>query len=94
MKRDISLKLPTYTKKKEYDKAARELAKALELDPEDAHAHFNLGYIYAEYKLDRKKAAEHFRHFVRLTKGYDKDVDWARSYLLTWETYEGKTPIK
>lgn len=83
-----------YTKHKEYDRAATEFAKALEIDPNDAYAHFNLGYIYAEYLINRHKAMDHFRHFLRLAKGDDPDVNWARKYLLTWETYDGKRPVQ
>lgn len=83
-----------YTKHKEYDRAAAEFAKALEINPNDAYAHFNLGYIYAEYLINRHKAMDHFRHFLRLAKGDDPDVNWARKYLLTWETYEGKRPMQ
>ncbi len=82
-----------YTKQKEYDRAATEFVKALEIDPNDAYAHFNLGYIYAEYLINRHKAMDHFRHFLRLAKGDDPDVHWARKYLLTWETYDGKRPM-
>ena len=83
-----------YTKQREYDRAAAEFAKALEIDPNDAYSHFNLGYIYAEYLINRHKAMDHFRHFLRLAKGDDPDVNWARKYLLTWETYDGKRPIQ
>ena len=58
-----------YTKQREYDRAAAEFAKALEIDPNDAYSHFNLGYIYAEYLINRHKAMDHFRHFLRLAKG-------------------------
>ena len=83
-----------YTKQREYDRAAAEFAKALEIDPNDAYSHFNLGYIYAEYLINRHKAMDHFRHFLRLAKGDDPDVNWARKYLLTWETYDGKRPVQ
>ena len=83
-----------YTKHKEYGRAAAEFAKAVEINPDDAYAHFNLGYIYAEYLINRHKAMDHFRHFLRLAKGDDPDVNWARKYLLTWETYDGKRPIQ
>jgi chromosome segregation ATPase len=79
-----------YTKEKEYERAISEFEKAIELKPDDASAHFNLGYIYAEYVVNRKKAVEHFRQYVRLAKGGDTDLDWAKKYILTWETYEGR----
>lgn len=83
-----------YTKNKEYERAIAEFEKVSEIDPDDSYAHFNLGYIYAEYMVNRKKAIEHFRHFLRLAKSDDKDIDWVRKYLLTWETYEGKVPME
>jgi chromosome segregation ATPase len=83
-----------YTKNKKYERAIAEFEKVLDINPNDASAHFNLGYIYAEYMVNREKAIEHFRHFLRLAKGEDNDVDWVRKYLLTWETYEGKSTMK
>ncbi|MDD5466033.1 MAG: tetratricopeptide repeat protein [Candidatus Omnitrophica bacterium] len=83
-----------YTKNKEYTRAIAELEKVVDITPDDAYAHFNLGYIYAEHQLDRQKAIEHFRYFLRLAKSDDKDTDWVRKYLLTWETYEGKKPVE
>ena len=82
-----------YTKHKEYDRAMAEFLKGVEINPSDAYAHFNIGYIYAEYRVNRKKAMEYFRRFLSLAKGGDPDVDWAKKYLLTWETYEGKDPM-
>ena len=79
-----------YTKHKEYKRAIAEFGKAVEINPDDAYSHFNLGYIYAEYMVDRKQSVAHFRQFLRLAKSDDKDVDWVKKYLLTWETYEGK----
>ncbi|MFH1508274.1 MAG: tetratricopeptide repeat protein [Candidatus Omnitrophota bacterium] len=83
-----------YTENKQYSRAIAEFEKAIELNPEDPYFHYNLGYIYAEYMVDRPKAIEHFRHFLRLTKNEDKDVDWVKKYILTWQTWEGKRPIK
>ncbi len=83
-----------YTKHQEYRQAVAEYEKAIEIDPDDADAHFNLGYIYAEYLVDRHKAVEHFRHFLRLAGGEDEDIDWVRKYILTWETFEGKQVLR
>jgi chromosome segregation ATPase len=83
-----------YTKQKEYSRAAAELEKAVELNPEDAYSHFNLGYIYAEHLINRPKAIEHFKHYLRYAKKDDKDVDWVRKYLLTWQAYQGKEPMQ
>jgi tetratricopeptide (TPR) repeat protein len=81
-----------YSKQNEFSRAASEFERALELNPEDAYSHFNLGYIYAEHLVDRNKAIEEFRQYLRLAKKSDKDVDWAKNYLLTWETFEGTKP--
>jgi tetratricopeptide (TPR) repeat protein len=82
-----------YTKQKEYTRALAEFEKAIELNPNDAYSHFNLGYIYAEHLVDRERAIKQFREFLRLAKKDDKDVDWVKRYLLTWESWEGKKPL-
>lgn len=83
-----------YMKNKEYLRAVAEFEKSIELAPDDAYSQFNLGYIYAEYLISRAKAIEHFRQYLRLAKGQDKDIDWVKRYILTWEAYEGKKPME
>jgi chromosome segregation ATPase len=83
-----------YTKQKEYSRAIAEFEKAIELNPNDAYSHFNLGYIYAEQVVDREKAIKQFREYLRLAKKDDKDVDWVKKYLMTWESWEGKKPVE
>ncbi|MFA6216215.1 MAG: tetratricopeptide repeat protein [Candidatus Omnitrophota bacterium] len=82
-----------YTKNKEHARAIAEFEKAVELNPDDAASHYNIGYIYSEYLVNRPKAIEHFRKYLSLTKGNDKDVDWVKKYILTWQTWEGKKPM-
>lgn len=83
-----------YMKNKEYQRAVMEFEKAIYLRPDDAHAHFNLGFIYSEHLLDRPKAIEHFQWFLKYATKDDKDTDFARNYLLTWQSYQGKEPTK
>lgn len=83
-----------YTKNKEHSRAISEFEKAIELNPEDAYAYFNLGYIYAEYYVDRPKAIECFIKYINLAKKDDKDIEWAKKYILTWQTWEGKEVLK
>jgi tetratricopeptide (TPR) repeat protein len=83
-----------YTKNKEFTRAMAEFEKTIELDPDDPAAYYNLGYIYAEYVLNRQKAIEVFRKFLSLTKSEDRDVDWVKKYILTWQTWEGKKPVE
>ncbi len=82
-----------YTKNKEYARAIAEFEKSIELNPGDPYAHYNLGFIYAEYSVNRAKAIEQFRKYLSLTKKEDKDTDWVRKYVLTWQSYEGKKPM-
>jgi chromosome segregation ATPase len=83
-----------YTKQKDYSRAIAEFEKAVELTPDDAYAHFNLGYIYAEYVVNRQKAIGHFQKYLRFAKKDDKDVDWVKKYILTWESWQGKQPME
>jgi chromosome segregation ATPase len=82
-----------YSKQKEFSRAVVEFEKAIELTPDDAYSHFNLGYIYAEYLVNRPKAIEQFRQYLRLARKDDKDVDWVKKYILTWESYQGEKPV-
>src|SRR5512137_2513038 len=41
------------------DEAIREFKKAIELDPDSAHAHDNLATVYSEKKLYREALAEY-----------------------------------
>ena len=83
-----------YTQNREFERAVVEFEKAVELNPQDAASFFNLGYIYAEHLQNRPKAVGHFRKYLKLAQKDDKDADWVRRYILTWQTWEGKVPIK
>ena len=82
-----------YSKNKEYPRAMAEFEKSIELNSDDAASYFNLGYICAEYLVNRPKAILYFRKFLSLVKTEDKDVDWVKKYILTWQTWEGKKPM-
>lgn len=83
-----------YTKNKEYSRAVAEFEEAVKLRPDDAYSHFNLGYIYAEYLVNRPKAIEHFRHYLRVSRKEDKDMDWVKKYIITWQAWGGKEPME
>ncbi len=83
-----------YLNQKEYSRASAEFEKAVELTPDDAYSHFNLGYIYAEYMVNRPKAIQHFRQYLRYANKEDKDVDWVKRYLITWQGWQGKEPME
>jgi tetratricopeptide (TPR) repeat protein len=83
-----------YTQNQEFARAIAEFEKAVELNQEDSASYFNLGYIYAEHLQNRPRAVSYFRQFLKLAKKDDKDADWAKRYVLTWQTWEGEAPIK
>jgi len=83
-----------FTKQKEYARAINEFQKALEVDPNDAYSHFNLGYIYAEYIINRPRSIEHFQKFLKLSGSKGKDVDWVKKYIITWQTWQGDEPME
>jgi tetratricopeptide (TPR) repeat protein len=82
-----------YVQSTEYGRAIKEFEKALDLNSDNADANYNLGFIYAEHLVDREKAIQYFRNY--LTYAPDaKDAEWIRKYILTWQTWYGKQPIK
>lgn len=83
-----------YTKQKEYSRAISEFQRCLELAPDDAYAHFNIGYIYAEYLVNRQKAINHFRKYLQYCKKDDKDADWVKRYIITWQTWDVRQPLE
>jgi len=83
-----------YTQSKEYLRSIAEFEKAIELNPDDPYVYYNLGYIYAEYMVNRPKAIDYFRRFLKIAKSEDKDLDWVKKYILTWQTWEGKKPME
>ncbi len=82
-----------YLKQKEYNRAIAEFERAVELNPQDASAHFNLGYIYAQHLVHRRKAIEHFRKYLQYASPEDKDVDWVKKYIITWQAWQGDKAV-
>jgi chromosome segregation ATPase len=64
-----------YSRQKEYQRAVSEFQKAVELKPNDAASHFNIGYIYAEHLVDRAQAVSAFQKYLEYADKKDKDVD-------------------
>jgi len=82
-----------YVKNHEYKQAIKEFKKVLDLKPDHAYAHYNLGYLYAEHTVDRSKAIQYFKDYLMYASDA-KDVDWVRRYILTWKTWYGEEPAK
>ncbi len=83
-----------YIEEGQHKRAVAELEKAIELNPDDAYAYFNLGYIYAEYLVNRPQAIDYFQQYLKLASREDKEVDWVKKYILTWQAWEGEKPLK
>ena len=77
-----------YSQKQQYEEAISEFGKVLELNPNDAATHYNLGIVYAEYLNNKPKALVHFKRYLMAAPKGDKDVDRAKKYILTWESWE------
>lgn len=83
-----------YLKRKEHARALKEFRQALELRPEDPYVHFNIGYIYAEYIMDRQKAVEHFEKYLKYVGRQEDELDWVRKYITTWKSWSAAETMK
>jgi tetratricopeptide (TPR) repeat protein len=83
-----------YIEEDQHRRAIAELEKAIELNPDDSYAYFNLGYIYAEYLVNRPRALDYFRQYLKLATKEDTEIDWVKRYILTWQAWEGQGKLK
>jgi|GEM_PF-2755543 len=65
-----------------YKNAEAEFKKALELDPNDAGTHYNLGVLYDDDLKNPEKARYHYERFLELAPD-DKDAARVREWLMT-----------
>lgn len=73
-----------YKASKQYERAEAEFLKALEIDPEDAAVHYNLGILY-EDDLNRKRDAQrHYEKFLELSPA-DRDAALVQEWLSTMD---------
>ncbi|MBI4355435.1 MAG: tetratricopeptide repeat protein [Candidatus Omnitrophica bacterium] len=82
-----------FTRNKQWARAEKEFRKVLELSPDEADAYYNLGVIYAEHLTNRDKALTHFRKYLDL-KPHAQDANWVRSYIATWQAWDGKERLE
>jgi tetratricopeptide (TPR) repeat protein len=78
-----------YAKEMNYDRALEEFKKAIDINPNDAKAQYNLGFIYAEHRQDRKKAEYYFRNFLGLAPN-DPNANSVKSYLVERDIFSTK----
>lgn len=79
----------TFARDGKYRDAEREYLAALSLDPNDADSHYNLGILYDEQLSDPKRAATHYRQYLKLVP-YAGDADNVRSWLMKLDLDGGK----
>jgi len=70
---------------KKWRQAMREFKLALEKNPLDADAHFNLAMIYDVIKNEREKAIEHYLRYVEL-KPKSPDAATVKNYIMDLST--------
>ena len=69
-----------YTQNKDYEQAVKEYKKAIEFNPRNAKAHYNLAIIYDDYFKDKENARVHYRAFLELDPLAD-EADAVREWL-------------
>lgn len=74
----------TYFNQGDYIKAAEEYARALELSPEDANAHYNLAFVGGEFLHDPKIALDHYKKYLFLNP-HAEDAEMVRQKVVEAE---------
>lgn len=73
-----------YAKEGRYPEAKQAYLQALRVDPTDAGTHYNLAILYEDVLRDRRKAAMHYRAYLKLAPNAE-DADDVRGWLLQLE---------
>jgi tetratricopeptide (TPR) repeat protein len=85
-KRDMHFNMAAvYTREGKLQDAESEYLRALRLDPCDADVHFNLGILYDDHMDQKRKAAMHYRRYLKLMPDAN-DAETVRAWLLAIET--------
>jgi tetratricopeptide (TPR) repeat protein len=69
-----------YRAAKRYRQAEEEFLKVLDVDPDDAGTHYNLGVLYDDDLHEPAKARIHYERFLELAPG-DRDAPMVREWL-------------
>jgi len=80
-----------FSQSRHYDRAIKEFERALDINPNNAKVHYNLGYLYAEEFKRHDEALNHFQKFLDLDPRA-KESEEVRKYLLVQQTY-GASPM-
>ena len=84
-KRDMHFNMAAvYYRDGKYRAAEQEYLRALRVDSTDAGSHYNIGILYENEFGDLRKAAMHYRKYLKLAPGAD-DVDTVKGWLVELE---------
>jgi tetratricopeptide (TPR) repeat protein len=84
-KRDMHFNMAVvYMKEANYRAAEKEYLHALRIDPTDADTHYNLAILYDDHMGDPRRAARHYRSYLKLAPNSD-DVDSVKTWLVALE---------
>jgi len=73
-----------YAKEGKFREAEREYLRALRMDPTDAESHYNLGILYDDEFNDKRRAAMHYRRYLKLNPS-GQDADAVKGWLMQIE---------
>lgn len=82
-----------FSQQKQYERAATEFRKVIEMRPDDAESYYNLGVIYAEHLPDRERAIAHFRRYLKINPRA-RDASWVKQYIASWQAFEAKERLE
>jgi chromosome segregation ATPase len=82
-----------YFEKQEYKRAIPEFERAIKISPQDPESYYYLGYIYAEYFMERDKAIEYFNKYLELAPR-GTHSDWVKRYIFSWRIWDKKENIE
>ena len=88
-KRDMHFNMAAvYAKEGRFRDAEREYLRALDIDPADADVHYNLGILYDDELKNKRRAAMHYRKYLRL-RPHGADFDKVKGWLMDIEMASG-----
>ncbi len=82
-----------YFEKQEYKRAIPEFERAIKISPQDPESYYYLGYIYAEYFMQREKAIKYFDKYLELAPR-GTHSDWVKRYIYSWRIWDKKENIE
>ena len=84
-KRDMHYNMAAvYAKEGRFRFAEREYLRALQVDPNDAGVHYNLGILYDDDMKNKRRATIHYKKYLKLNP-YGPDADEVKGWLMQIE---------